>query len=70
MWTVNPDESDLQCQIPFGYKISHFAWRDDKRMLMSTDILGQMQFVEFTVSDLSMAVSVMETNQWTQCLDL
>lgn len=48
LWTVNPDGSDLQCQIPFGYKISHFAWRDDKRMLMSTDILGQMQFVEFT----------------------
>ena len=50
LWTVNPDGSNLQCQIPFGHKISHFAWRDDKRMLMSTNVLGQMQFVEFTDS--------------------
>ena len=48
LWTINPDGSDLQCQIPFGNKVSHFAWRDEKRMLMSTDVLGQMQFVEFT----------------------
>jgi len=48
LWTVNPDGTDLQCQIPFGHKISHFAWRDDQRMLMSTSILGRMQFIEFT----------------------
>ena len=48
LWTINPDGSDLQCQIPFGNKVSHFAWRDEKRMLMTTDVLGQMQFVEFT----------------------
>ncbi|MDP6596795.1 MAG: hypothetical protein QGI86_13105 [Candidatus Poribacteria bacterium] len=48
LWTVNPDGTDLQCQIPFGHKISHFAWRDDQRMLMSTSILDRMQFIEFT----------------------
>ena len=48
LWTVNPNGSNLQCQIPFGYKISHFAWRDEQRMLMTTSVLGKMQFVEFT----------------------
>ncbi|MAE17766.1 hypothetical protein CMK12_02315 [Candidatus Poribacteria bacterium] len=48
LWAVNPDGTDLQCQIPFGHKISHFAWRDDQRMLMSTSILDRMQFIEFT----------------------
>jgi hypothetical protein len=48
LWTANPDGSGLKCQIPFKYKISHFAWRDAKRILISSDFLGDMQFLEFT----------------------
>ncbi len=48
LWTVNSDGSDLQCRIPFGYRISHFAWRNPKRILVSCDFLGDMHFVEFT----------------------
>jgi len=47
LWTVNADGSDLRCQIPFGHKVSHFAWIDDERLLISTDVLGPMQFVTF-----------------------
>ena len=47
LWAVNADGSDLQCQIPFGHKVSHFAWIDDERLLISTDVLGSMQFVAF-----------------------
>jgi len=48
LWTASPDGTDLQCQIPFRYKISHFAWRDAKRILISSNILGRMQFLQFT----------------------
>jgi len=48
LWTASPDGTDLQCQIPFKYRISHFAWRDAKRILISCDFLGEMQFLEFT----------------------
>ena len=48
LWTVSPDGTDLQCQIPFGYRVSHFAWRDPQHILISTDVLGEMGFVEFT----------------------
>ena len=48
LWTVNPDGSDLDLQIPFGYKVSHFDWRTPTRILVSSDILGEMGFVEFT----------------------
>ena len=44
LWTVNPDGSDLQLQIGFDYKISHFAWQDEDTILISTDLLGKMQF--------------------------
>jgi len=47
MWTVNTDGSDLELQIPAGRKTSHFAWRDDERIMASSDVLGEMQFVEF-----------------------
>ena len=47
MWTVNMDSTDLELQIPAGHKTSHFAWRDSQRIMASTDVLGQMQFVEF-----------------------
>ena len=48
LWTVNPDGSDLEMQIPFGYKVSHFDWRTPTRILVSSDISGEMGFVEFT----------------------
>ena len=48
LWTVNPDGANLECQIPFGYWISHFAWRNPKRILISCDLLGKKQFFEFT----------------------
>ena len=48
LWTVNLDGSDLEMQIPFGYKVSHFDWRDPTRILVSSDISGEMGFVEFT----------------------
>ena len=35
-------------QIPFGYKVSHFDWRTPTRILVSSDISGEMGFVEFT----------------------
>ena len=41
------DGTDLELQIPAGNKTSHFAWRDTQRIMASTDVLGQMQFVEF-----------------------
>ena len=48
LWTVNPDGSDLEMQIPFGYRVSHFDWRTPTGVLVSSDILGEMGFVEFT----------------------
>ena len=48
LWTVNPDGADLECQIPCGYWISHFAWRNPQRILISSDFLGKRQFLEFT----------------------
>ncbi|MBM4019017.1 MAG: hypothetical protein FJ288_11935 [Planctomycetes bacterium] len=49
LWTVAPDGSDLACQIDYRHKVSHFDWRDARRLLISTDVLqGKMQFVEFT----------------------
>ena len=44
LWTVNPDGSNLECQIPFGKKVSHFAWQDPETIIVSTDALGTMQF--------------------------
>lgn len=48
LWTVNPDGSDLEMQIPFGYRVSHFDWRTPTQILVSSDIGGEMGFVEFT----------------------
>jgi len=47
LWTVNPDGTDLECQIPFRRWISHFAWRDPKRILISCNLLGDGGFLEF-----------------------
>lgn len=47
LWTVGADGSGLRCQIPFGHRISHFAWRDARQILISTDLLGTMGFVTF-----------------------
>lgn len=48
LWTVNPDGADLAMQIPFGYRVSHFDWRTPTQILVSSDITGEMGFVEFT----------------------
>ena len=48
LWTVNPDGSDLKCQIPFRRWISHFAWRDSQRILISCNLMGDGGFLEFT----------------------
>ena len=48
LWTVNPDGSDLEMQIPFGYRVSHFDWRTPTRILVSSDVVDEMGFVEFT----------------------
>lgn len=48
LWTVDPDGRNLACQIPFPHWISHLAWRDERRILVSTDLLGPHQFFEFT----------------------
>ena len=48
LWTVNPDGSNPACQIPFGNKVSHFDWRDESRILISSDVMGEIQFLEFT----------------------
>ena len=48
LWTVNPDGSDLEMQIPFGHRVSHFDWRTPTRILVSSDIIDEMGFIEFT----------------------
>ena len=47
LWTVRPDGSELSLQIGFPHRISHFAWLDADRLLISTDLLGPMQFITF-----------------------
>ena len=49
LWTIRPDGSELSLQIGFPHRISHFAWLDPDRLLISTDLLGTMQFITFTV---------------------
>ena len=48
LWTVNSDGSDLQNQVPFGYWVSHFDWKDDQTILITTDLFGEREYVEFT----------------------
>ena len=48
MWSVNSDGSDLECQIPYGPRTSHFAWQDASLVMVSTSFLGEMQFLRFT----------------------
>lgn len=49
LWSVNPDGSDLACQIDYRFAVSHLDWWDDRRLVVSTDLLGgKMGFVQFT----------------------
>ncbi len=48
LWTVNPDGADLELQIPFGYRVSHFDWKTPSQILVSSDIVNEMGFVEFS----------------------
>lgn len=48
MWSANTDGSELTCLIPFGRRVSHFAWQDSTAIVVSTDVLNDsMQFVRF-----------------------
>ncbi|MDP6039428.1 MAG: hypothetical protein QGG64_12825, partial [Candidatus Latescibacteria bacterium] len=47
MWCVNVDGTELEMLIPYGHHTSHFAWRDAQRIMISTTVAGEMQFVEF-----------------------
>ena len=50
LWSLKPDGSDLACLIDYRATISHLDWWDDRRLVVSTDLLdGRMQFVTFTV---------------------
>ena len=50
LWTVCPDGSELSLEISFKHKVSHYAWMNNHKILASTDILGSMQFVTFSVN--------------------
>ncbi len=44
---MDRDGSNLTCQIPFPHWVSHFVWRNERRILVSTELLGRRQFVQF-----------------------
>ncbi len=44
-WTVNPDGSELECRIPLGGWVSHYAWQDDRQLLVTTDMQGEKGFL-------------------------
>jgi hypothetical protein len=46
VWAIDPDGGNLQCQIDFQYSSSHFAWRDPHRVTISTELTGEMNFVD------------------------
>ncbi len=48
LWTVNLDGSDLRCLLDYRFRTSHFAWMDNRHILCSTNVLGEMQFVRLT----------------------
>lgn len=48
LWAVNKDGSHLQCLIPFGSEVSHFDWKDENTILMTTDLRGTFEYLEFT----------------------
>lgn len=45
LWSVSPDGAGLKALIPFGRKVSHFDWFDDETILVSSNLLGPMQFI-------------------------
>jgi hypothetical protein len=48
LWTAAPDGGDLRCQMKLGTWVSHFAWLDDRRIMLSTDVVpGHAGFVVF-----------------------
>lgn len=49
LWTVRADGSDLRCLIDYSHVVSHFAWMDERRLMISCDVLGEDQFVELRV---------------------
>lgn len=47
VWTAAVDGAELRCHVDYRYHSSHFDWRDDDRILLSSQVLGPMRFVEF-----------------------
>lgn len=49
MWMVDSDGKNLECQIDFGPRISHFVWIDNTRVLVSSNLIDStMQFLEYS----------------------
>lgn len=44
LWTCTADGTDLRQLIPPRHRVSHFAWIDDQRILISSDLGGSMAF--------------------------
>ena len=49
LWTVNLDGAGLECLIGYGSKISHFAWINDDSIMISSDVLGGMEFLSLNI---------------------
>lgn len=47
LWTADADGGNPRCQIGYKQWVSHFAWLDDERLLISTDLLGERGFIVF-----------------------
>lgn len=45
LWTCDGDGRDLHQLIGYEARVSHFAWIDDQRLLLTTDAAGPMGFV-------------------------
>ena len=49
LWTIKRDGTELQCEIPFDYWVSHFDWKDEKTILVTSDIYGKREYMEFEI---------------------
>lgn len=49
LWLYDIAADAAHCLIPFGHWVSHFLWLNDRRVLVSTDVLGGAGFVEIEI---------------------
>jgi Tol biopolymer transport system component len=49
VWVANTDGTGLDCLIGYDHDASHYAWQDDDSIMISTDVLGEMEFVSINV---------------------